>query len=133
MLVNKVNRCEECKKPCKSCAESTDKCTACLDGYFMMKGECKAIYGWPFPYAGLAVLLTIVTAMSECATTGRSHFKITFIALLSLPEFCAWIHLTYKLNGLLGLTTPTILSLTAAIIYFVINIVHSIMHPRNMI
>jgi len=132
-LVNKLNRCEDCKKPCKSCAGATDQCTECLDGFFMTKGTCKAIYGWPFPYLISAGVLTILTAMSECATVGRSHFKITLVALLSVPEFLSWIHLTVKLNGLLGLTTPTILSLTASIIYFVINIVHSILHPRNMI
>jgi hypothetical protein len=32
----------DCIKPCKTCKDIPEKCSTCLDGYFLHKGNCVA-------------------------------------------------------------------------------------------
>ena len=137
LVNNGNNSCTECVAPCETCVEEPTKCTGCRKGYFLLNkvdGICREIVYWPFPYLITGILCFFIVAISECATGGIAHFKETFIAFLSIPEFLSWINLTVfiwwfraKLEGvLLG-------CIIACLLYMLINFIHSIIHPRKMV
>lgn len=75
----------------------------------------------------------IIILLSEIFTKTESRFKEAFIALLSIPELMAWVTFLIFNFARRGAGGSFALALIALVIYGVLNFVHAIVHPRQMV
>lgn len=126
--------CTDCISPCLTCEGSATSCVTCIDGWYIVNGdECREEIYWYFPFVGSAFIFFIMISISECATKRASNFKESLIAFWSLPEVGSWVCVIYFMYEKVGQSVPTMLAALAALIYFCINSVHAIIHPRYMV
>jgi hypothetical protein len=136
LVNNGNNSCTECTAPCDTCVETATKCTSCKQDYFLFNKElgfCREIVRWPFPYVITGILSFFIVACSEIKTGGVSHFKESFIAFLSIPEFFSWLNFTFFIwyfNKQEGVLLGCVI---ACGLYMLINFIHFIIHPRKMV
>jgi hypothetical protein len=88
---------------------------------------------WPFPFVGMALLVFLISAISECCTRGKSGFYETFTSLLSIPEVLCWACYTMFLIYRIGLIAQSAMACLACGIYIVLNIVFACVHPRKIV